>query len=88
MSNPTHDPTRCERMEEELRDLVAGTLSDRDLVALSAHLRRCDDCTELFDLHVDLSNLAAAGQVGGKGAVGATPSIADVEPGLPRERHF
>ena len=88
MTNPTHEPTRCGRMEDQLRDLIAGTLSDRDLVALSAHLRRCDDCTELFDLHVDLSNLAAVGEADGTGRTAAPPSIADAEPGLPTDREF
>ena len=86
MTTSNLDSTTCERMEERLSDLVAGTLSDRDLVALSAHLRGCDSCAELFDLHVDLSGLAAAAD--GEPSRTTPPSIADARPLVPSEREF
>ena len=49
-----NDPNACAEARELLEDLVAGRLADPETARMLAHLRRCEPCSELFELHAQL----------------------------------
>ncbi|MEM7350607.1 MAG: zf-HC2 domain-containing protein [Acidobacteriota bacterium] len=50
-----NDTIDCGDARERLEDLVAGDLADIETARLLAHLRHCEACSELFDLHARLT---------------------------------
>lgn len=57
MSDPTN--TTCQRFEARMAELIGGDASSVGFVELCVHVRGCDDCGEMLEIHTRLQDLSA-----------------------------
>ena len=51
--------TDCQRFEARIAELIGGDTSTSGFVELCVHVRGCDECGEVLEIHTRLQDLSA-----------------------------